>query len=161
MCIALIANNKNIVLRSSFMLSAKSSIFKMLAIIVGVLGGIGGIVLGFLIPSFDLASIAAAALSNTRVETSFNISLMLITWIFTIFPVMIFLGFYFILEKLEAIEFRQVNNSDSTSAFKNINVETKPSVKTPPQVGEWKCSQCGKINKNYVGTCGCGTSKVE
>lgn len=24
---------------------------------------------------------------------------------------------------------------------------------------EWKCPDCGKINKNYVGTCGCGRRK--
>ncbi len=28
-----------------------------------------------------------------------------------------------------------------------------------PQAGEWKCSNCGRINQNYVGTCGCGTRK--
>lgn len=25
--------------------------------------------------------------------------------------------------------------------------------------GYWKCSNCGRMNNNYVGTCGCGTSK--
>lgn len=24
---------------------------------------------------------------------------------------------------------------------------------------EWKCPQCGRINSNYVGTCGCGQTK--
>lgn len=24
---------------------------------------------------------------------------------------------------------------------------------------QWKCSACGKINENYVGTCGCGEEK--
>ena len=24
---------------------------------------------------------------------------------------------------------------------------------------EWKCPKCGKINQNYVGTCGCGQQK--
>ena len=28
-----------------------------------------------------------------------------------------------------------------------------------PEEYEWKCPQCGKINQNYVGTCGCGASK--
>lgn len=23
----------------------------------------------------------------------------------------------------------------------------------------WKCPQCGRYNANYVGTCGCGTTK--
>ncbi|MBQ8573099.1 MAG: hypothetical protein IJ451_06515 [Ruminococcus sp.] len=26
-------------------------------------------------------------------------------------------------------------------------------------IGEWVCPQCGKINQNYVGTCGCGQVK--
>lgn len=26
---------------------------------------------------------------------------------------------------------------------------------------EWKCSSCGRINQNYVGTCGCGQRKPE
>lgn len=25
--------------------------------------------------------------------------------------------------------------------------------------GEWKCSKCGRINQDYVGTCGCGQRK--
>ncbi len=25
---------------------------------------------------------------------------------------------------------------------------------------EWKCSKCGSINQNYVGTCGCGQTKA-
>lgn len=26
---------------------------------------------------------------------------------------------------------------------------------------EWKCPKCGRINQNYVGTCGCGCTKAE
>lgn len=29
-----------------------------------------------------------------------------------------------------------------------------------PLDDEWKCSKCGNINKNYVGTCSCGQSKA-
>lgn len=28
-----------------------------------------------------------------------------------------------------------------------------------PGDDEWKCPSCGRINKNYVGSCGCGTEK--
>ena len=28
-----------------------------------------------------------------------------------------------------------------------------------PSENEWKCPKCGKINQNYVGTCGCGEVK--
>lgn len=29
-----------------------------------------------------------------------------------------------------------------------------------PQDNEWVCPSCGRINSNYVGTCGCGYSKI-
>jgi len=32
-------------------------------------------------------------------------------------------------------------------------------VEREPLAHEWKCPNCGKINQNYVGTCGCGTAK--
>lgn len=35
--------------------------------------------------------------------------------------------------------------------------EKKNSDKIEP--GDWKCSKCGKINKEYVGICGCGAEK--
>lgn len=43
------------------------------------------------------------------------------------------------------------------SLFKNMDNERAP--KGQPAAGEWKCSKCGKINQNYVGTCGCGEVK--
>ena len=36
--------------------------------------------------------------------------------------------------------------------------EAKKPAGTPLQ-GEWKCSKCGRINQDYVGTCGCGQRK--
>ena len=36
----------------------------------------------------------------------------------------------------------------------------KPEIpEREPEEYEWKCPQCGKINQNYVGTCGCGAAK--
>lgn len=26
--------------------------------------------------------------------------------------------------------------------------------------GSWKCPQCGRVNASYIGTCGCGQTKV-
>lgn len=34
--------------------------------------------------------------------------------------------------------------------------QTKPAA---PGTNEWACPQCGKVNQNYVGTCGCGEEK--
>lgn len=44
-----------------------------------------------------------------------------------------------------------------------LNCGEKKAVKSTPNksvaANEWKCSKCGKINQNYVGTCGCGQTK--
>ena len=49
-------------------------------------------------------------------------------------------------------------------------IETAPAKAKPEKPGvpervagenEWKCSKCGVINQNYVGTCGCGQSQAD
>ena len=42
-------------------------------------------------------------------------------------------------------------------APKKVDKNAKP--ERVPTENEWKCPKCGKINQNYVGTCGCGESK--
>ena len=45
---------------------------------------------------------------------------------------------------------------------KKTKKEVKKEEKEPERVpteNEWKCPKCGKINQNYVGTCGCGEGK--
>ncbi len=37
--------------------------------------------------------------------------------------------------------------------------EREPEPEREPTEYEWKCPSCGKINQNYVGTCGCGAAK--
>lgn len=44
------------------------------------------------------------------------------------------------------------NNSDSTKLNSYHISQSGPTV----NVNFWKCPKCGKINANYVGTCGCG-----
>lgn len=46
----------------------------------------------------------------------------------------------------------------STSIEKTIfkDANSTPAV---PTGNEWKCTNCGKINQNYTGTCGCGQQK--
>ncbi len=42
------------------------------------------------------------------------------------------------------------------------SLRVKPDFKDEdivPMDDEWKCQNCGRINKNYVGTCGCGKRK--
>lgn len=37
--------------------------------------------------------------------------------------------------------------------------ETPRIAQTPQREGFWICPKCGRSNANYVGTCGCGTSR--
>lgn len=46
-----------------------------------------------------------------------------------------------------------LTKSNSSSSVANQNRTAGPN--------EWKCSKCGTINQNYVGTCGCGQLKSE
>lgn len=48
------------------------------------------------------------------------------------------------------------DSKDDKSESKSSEVSK---VNNGPAAGEWKCPICGKINKNYVGTCGCGEDK--
>lgn len=45
-------------------------------------------------------------------------------------------------------------NTYTPPIFKDSNTPT-----STPSAGEWKCPKCGKINQNYIGTCGCGEVK--
>ena len=49
------------------------------------------------------------------------------------------------------------SNSYNGSLFKNMNNNLAP--KGSVVSGEWKCPKCGRVNQNYVGTCGCGEIK--
>ena len=40
-----------------------------------------------------------------------------------------------------------------------IQKSEKEEIEREPEEYEWKCPKCGKINQNYVGTCGCGEGK--
>lgn len=52
----------------------------------------------------------------------------------------------------------------NTLPEENVAVPASPEVKEVageriPTANEWKCPKCGRINQNYVGTCGCGEVK--
>lgn len=36
-----------------------------------------------------------------------------------------------------------------------------PTISRDISANEWKCPRCGRINRNYVGTCGCGKEKPD
>jgi len=45
----------------------------------------------------------------------------------------------------------------NSSLFKDMDNSRAP--KGQVAKGEWTCPTCGRVNQNYVGTCGCGTTK--
>lgn len=52
----------------------------------------------------------------------------------------------------------RINNNRQLFQQKDANQQEYVEDRMP-EADEWKCPTCGKCNKNYVGTCGCGTNK--
>lgn len=50
-------------------------------------------------------------------------------------------------------------NSDCDQLNKSSNTFNMSHSNAVPSSNEWKCPNCGKIQQNYVGTCGCGQQK--
>lgn len=58
-----------------------------------------------------------------------------------------------VIELLESIqENTRINSTIQSNILASENTNTVPS-------DSWKCSQCGRVNKNYIGECACGQSK--
>lgn len=58
---------------------------------------------------------------------------------------------------------RNCVNCGSGSIQGRSNTFKDSAKKIPEQVvgpDEWRCPKCGRVNKNYVGTCGCGEQKT-
>ncbi len=129
----------------------RSNIFKGLTIVILILGLIGGIVLGFQIPSVNY---------NT-LSSEFNFGLMIGSWIGTAILSFIFYGVYSILLYLEQLGAGDENITVNTSSYQNVNDNNSKNNKSEEKAdsSSWKCPICGKVNQNYVGTCGCGTTK--
>ena len=54
-----------------------------------------------------------------------------------------------------------VDKTSLIESYLNTN-KVKSSISNQNKVAgsnEWKCSKCGAVNQNYVGTCGCGQTK--
>lgn len=131
----------------------RSTVYKAITGIIALLGFIGGIVLG-----------------NTIKVSGFNTWIMICSWVSTALLCMIFYGIASALEYLEELGAGQSNSSNTQTSYnanndrlssETIFKDERQTEKMPvmPVTKEWKCPKCGKINQNYVGTCGCGESK--
>ena len=140
----------------------KSSKMKIIAALLPFIGAVFGIVLGF------ACQINVETKWYNSADYVFNTGLMLETWIFFDLLGIFFSWLASVLQKLENIErsicgttntYSGTSNSSFTFTGNNSNYSH---VNTPQQqagAGEWKCPSCGRINQNYVGTCGCGQVK--
>lgn len=123
-----------------------SKLFYIVGVVLSAAGFISGIVTGTVTESFPLC---------------------LLVWLSTFLYVIIYFGIGFIIDNQEDImnKLNSVSNktethiSETNYLFKDNSpiFKDQPSKSVPS--GEWKCPKCGRVNGNYVGTCGCGTSK--
>lgn len=60
---------------------------------------------------------------------------------------------YKIIDNQESILYKLSDRNLTISSNENQNKDIKED--------QWRCSDCGKINYNYVGICGCGRSKTK
>lgn len=141
--------------------------FKTVAVIITLLGIVLGIVLGFAC-QINISNWYSSA------KYTFNTGLMFETWIVADLIALFFTWMGAVLEKLEKIEVKLCGKIEpnSQSEFKdnimgtvNSTVDKIKSFSTAstensvPTENEWKCPNCGAINQNYTGTCGCGQQK--
>lgn len=147
-----------------------SKVFKGIGGVLVALGIIGGIAAGAI---FQIPQVSLDSYSNTySTRTEFNFPLMICVFISVAILCVLVFGIAFILEYLEDIkeQLKTVEHSEkTTSPFKNLNssvssFQVEPSDQSMPKItqpasDEWKCPNCERINKNYVGTCGCGHHK--
>lgn len=82
-----------------------------------------------------------------------------------IFSALCIQGYGIIVSSYESQEIPAIAEKKPTDYNGNLfndmdkNNAIKKAPKSVPANGEWKCPKCGKINQNYVGTCGCGEVK--
>lgn len=139
----------------------KSKFLKVVALLLPLIGIIFGIILGF-------ACKVNASDEWWYVKLKFNIGLMFETWIFFDLLALFFGWLASVLKKLENIErsICGVSCARNTNTPLNSYVQTAENqihselnIESPENA--WICPKCGKINQNYVSTCGCGERKPE
>lgn len=138
----------------------KSKRMKTVAALLPLIGVIFGIILGF------ACEVNVETKWYNSADYVFNVGLMFETWMFFDLVALFFSWLASVLEKLENIEKSICGKSNTVKEDKTFNDYIQPAVNSihkkidkEPTETEWKCPKCGKINQNYVGTCGCGEVK--
>lgn len=132
----------------------KGGIFYGISVIIGGAGVLLGAILGFFSNNFFVA---------------------LQTWVSAAILTLVFVFFANVLDSLDKIS-NQISSLKEdkapphgepahTESPMSGSAPVAPIFQDPGHVkkhagtNEWACPQCGKINQNYVGTCGCGSQK--
>lgn len=138
----------------------KSKRMKAVASLLPLIGVIFGIILGF------SCEVNVETKWYNSASYVFNVGLMFETWIFFDLLALFFGWLASVLEKLENIEKSICGEINTVNTDKPLNDYIQTAVNSihnkidkKPTETEWKCPKCGKINQNYVGTCGCGEVK--
>ncbi|MCH5297621.1 MAG: hypothetical protein J1E85_08120 [Ruminococcus sp.] len=127
----------------------KSTAFKSITAVLGIVGAGASIILGFAMPTFSYNPITEDFTTST-----FNFGLMFSCLVGVAILCLIFAGITSILAYLEELGAGQETTDEEV--ITPIKVERAPE---PIEKGDWICPKCGKRHKKYVGSCGCGYSK--
>lgn len=105
-------------------------------------------IIGAIIIIMNVTKIDKYMLNKEKTEVIFWIIVGLFMWL---------IGTIFIV-KFKACDRKGVEEYERYLYRESRSLEKVESIRIPEQ-NEWLCPKCGKINANYVGTCGCGEVK--
>lgn len=126
----------------------KSTVFKAVTTVLAIFGLGASVVIGATVPTISYNPI------TEDYTNSFNVALMISCLVGTVILCLIFGGITCILGYLEELGAGQ--NTDDQEVITPIKIER---TSGPVEKGDWICPKCGRVNKKYVGSCGCGYSK--
>lgn len=125
----------------------KSKTLKTFTIIIAVLGVIGGMILGSIVPEVEISW-------SGRTQEHFNVALMLEAWVGTILYVIPCFALSNVLENQEAIFDKLEEN---TIEQEKLSVNT---LLPTPKNDEWVCDKCSTVNPNTYNFCqNCGNQR--
>lgn len=114
---------------------------------IAIIELVGGTIASFFFAKFWGVSILLTG------KTERNWLLTILFFLFTLFCT--FVNFVILMSIYEILK-----NQDQI--YEKLNQTTQQIDKqkeNEPSLDKWKCSICGKINYNYVGTCSCGNTR--
>lgn len=119
---------------------------KIIAVCISLIGIIVGVIWGNTEKVYD------------HYDEYFNVGLMFLTWLISDIVAVFLYTAALILEQL-------LKTNATLKVWNQTGLISNDALSTASEYFDdsmaWKCQRCGKINSNYVGTCGCGQRKDE